>query len=354
MEKLIMTPGPTEVNEKVRHALSQPILNPDLDDDFFAFYKALTQKIQKLLHTKKQVLILNGEGILGLEAACASLIEKGDRVLCLNNGIFGEGFGDFVKMYGGDVIFFREDFNKPFSPEALEAFLKKDSNFKLATLVHCETPSGLINPIEKICPVLKKYGILTVVDAVSSIGGYNIETDLWDIDILLGGSQKCLSAPPGLTFMSISNDAWNIMDNRKTPIIGYYTNLTLWKHWYTKKYFPYTQPVSDLYGLEAAVDIILEEGPSFAARHQALADKARKTLKIAGFEIYPVSEGASNTVTTFMIPDKIEDEPFRKHLWEKYGVMIAGSWGILAGKVWRIGHMGENCSDEKIYRTFTA
>lgn len=355
MDKLIMTPGPTEVSERVRRALSTPILNPDLDDQFFLFYQSLTEKVQRLLHTQNQVLIINGEGILGLEAACASLIERGDRVLCLNNGIFGEGFADFVRLYGGEVVFLNQDYTVPFSPDALSDFLEKDHDFKLATIVHCETPSGLINPIETLCPILKGYGIITVVDAVSSIGGYLVKPDEWGIDILLGGSQKCLSAPPGLTFMSISDRAWEVMESRKQPIAGYYVNLTLWKNWLADRYFPYTQPVSDLYGFEAAVDTVLEEGTEqFALRHKVLAERVRKTFKTAGFEIFPVEEAASNTVTAVVIPEGIEDEKFRKHLWEKYNVMIAGSWGKLAGKVWRIGHMGENCQDEKIYRTFVA
>lgn len=355
MDKLIMTPGPTEVSEKVRRALSTPIVNPDLDDQFFILYKSLTEKVQNLLHTRNQVLIINGEGILGLEAACASLIEKGDRVLCLSNGIFGEGFADFVRMYGGEAVFFNEDYRVPFSPDALRDFLEMDCNFKLATIVHCETPSGLLNPVETLCPILKEYGIITVVDAVSSIGGYVIRPDEWGIDVLLGGSQKCLSAPPGLAFVSISDHAWQVMANRRQPVVGYYANLTLWKNWFASRYFPYTQPVSDLYGFEAAVDAVLEEGTEqFALRHKIIAERVRKTLKTAGFEIFPVEEAASNTVTAFIVPERIEDEQFRKHLWHRYGVMIAGSWGQLAGKVWRIGHMGENCRDEKIYRTFAA
>lgn len=355
MEKLMMTPGPTEVSDRVRRAMSAPILNPDLDDQFFLFYKALTEKVQNLLQTKNQVLIINGEGILGLEAACASLIEKGDRVLCLSNGIFGEGFADFVRLYGGEVVIFNEDYKIPFSPDSLRDFLAKDSAFKLATIVHCETPSGLVNPIETLCPVLKEFGIITVVDAVSSIGGYVIKPDEWGIDVLLGGSQKCLSAPPGLSFMSISDQAWRVMESRKQPVVGYYANLTLWKHWFANRYFPYTQPVSDLYGFNAAVDVVLEEGiEQFALRHKTIAEKVRRTLKTAGFEFFPDEKAASNTVTAFVIPDGIDDGQFRKYLWEKCGVMIAGSWGQLAGRVWRIGHMGENCREEKVYRTFVA
>lgn len=355
MEKLIMTPGPTEVNERVRLALAAPLINPDLDDQFLAFYDSLTRKVQKLLHTDNQTLIIGGEGILGLEAACTSLIERGDRVLCLNNGIYGEGFADFVRLYGGEAVFFQQSSKVPFVADDLRSFLEEDSNFKLATLVHCETPTGLVNPIDAICPVLKEFGITTVVDAVASIAGYVIEPDKWGIDVLLGASQKCLSAPPGLTFMSISQQAWHLMENRTQIIPGYYANLTLWRDWLAKKHFPYTQPVSDLYGFEAAVDIVLEEGLAESAkRHATLASRVRKTLQTVGLEIFPEGAGASNTVTAIVVPDELDDVKFRNHLWNEYNVMIAGSWGEYAGKIWRIGHMGENCQDAKIYRTFAA
>jgi aspartate aminotransferase-like enzyme len=152
---MIMTPGPTYVSEDVRSALSKEITNPDLDPEFYEFYKETCTKIQKFLKTENEVLILCGEGILGLEAACASLIEPGDRVLCIDNGIFGNGFGDFQKMYGAQVVYFKSDYRKAIDVDALRKFLKKDSNFKMATVVQCETPSGRTNPVALICPLLK-------------------------------------------------------------------------------------------------------------------------------------------------------------------------------------------------------
>ena len=251
-ELTIMTPGPTFVAESVREAMAKPITSPIVDDNFFEFFKETTKLLQKIMRTDNDVLILCGEGILGLEAACASLTEKDDRVLVLSNGIFGEGFGDFVKIYGGDCTYLRTDFTTPFSPSVLRAFLEQDSQFKYATLVHCETPSGLVNPIEELCPILKEFGIITVVDAVSSIGGMEIDTDKWQIDMLLGGSQKCLSAPPGLSFLSMSDSIKQIISHREQPIIGFYCNLTIWDKWYEKKRFPYTQLVSDIYALHEA------------------------------------------------------------------------------------------------------
>lgn len=349
---LLMTPGPTYVSEEVRRAMSKAIMNPDIDPEFFEFYLKITKELKQLLRTKNDALVLSGEGILGLEAACASLIEPGDRVLVIDNGIFGKGFGDFVKIYGGEAVYFKSDYKKPVDALELENFLKRDSSFKMGTLVHCETPSGLLNPIDEICPILKRYGILTVVDAVSSIGGEEVKVDDWQIDIALGGSQKCLSAPPGLAFMSVSQDAWDAIESRKTPIASFYCNLAVWKTWYQDKWFPYTQPVSDLYAFECALDNVLNDTKKYK-RHMKIGTSVRETLEKAGFELYPL-DGFSNTVTAFVTPKGLDEKAFREHLNDEYGVLISGAFDVLAGKVLRIGHMGENCQEKKIYRTFKA
>ena len=349
---LIMTPGPTEIHEDVRQAMARPITNPDLDPAFFDFYAGLSRKLASLIVTDNEVLILAGEGILGLEAACASMIEPGDRVLCLDNGIFGHGFGDFVRMYGGECIYFSEDDRSPLDVTKLAAFLDQDSEFKLCTMVHCETPSGLLNPIEALSPLVKRYGILTVVDAVSSIGGESVKSDEWDVDVLLGGSQKCLSAAPGLTFMSVSPDAWSVILNRRRPITGFYCNLSVWKGWRERKWFPYTQAVSDLYGLDVAVDRVLADTGQIR-RHQVLATAVRASLVKGGLELFPRS-GWSNTVTAFVPPMGVPEVEIRRRMLKKHGILIAGAFGRLEGKVLRIGHMGENCREEYVYRTMSA
>ena len=211
----LMTPGPTQVRENIRLARAKECTNPDIDPVFYDFYKETCLKIANLLNTKEDVLILSGEGILGLEAACASLTEANDRVLVIDNGIFGQGFADFVSMYGGEPVVFKGDRTRGIDIKELEAFLEKDHDFKYATLVHCDTPSGVLNPIDEICPLLKGYNIITVVDSVASMIGEPLFTDKWQVDIALGASQKCISAPPGLTFLSISQDAWEAMEARK-------------------------------------------------------------------------------------------------------------------------------------------
>ena len=356
MEKIILTPGPVEVSEAVRMAMAKPIVNPDLDPQFFEFYRQLTAKLQKVLHTKEDVLVLNGEGILGLEAAVVNVVEPGDTVLVLDNGFFGRGFADFVTGCQGKVIFLSKDYMEAITADDLKAALDQHPEVKIVTMVHCDTPSGMLNPIEELAKVCSERGVLSIVDAVASMAGEKILVDEWKIDIIIGGSQKALSAPPGLTIMSISEKAWQMMRNRKVAFGGFYLNLLIWKNsWLTHfKEFPYTQPVSDLYALDEAVNRVLEEGEDLYRRHQRIATAVRQTLTRAGFQMMPHENCRAVTVTAFMVPEGLPDEAFRTKLWKKYGVMIGGSWGSLAGKVWRIGHMGEGAKADKVYRFFDA
>ncbi|MBK5243329.1 alanine--glyoxylate aminotransferase family protein [Clostridium sp.] len=348
----IMTPGPTQVRENVRIARSVATTNPDLDWKFYEFYKETCEKIGEFLKTNNQVRVLNGEGILGLEAACASLTETHDRVLVIDNGIFGEGFADFVEMYGGEVVFFKGNRKCGIDEIELEKFLEKDHDFKYATVVHCDTPSGVLNDIKKICNLLKKKGILTVVDSVAGMGGEDIRVDEWKIDIALGASQKCVSAPAGLTLISISEDAFKLMEQRATPIASYYCNLLVWKDYYENKWFPYTPPISDIVGLRQAIDNILDD-KGILQRHEFIGKATRKAIMEAGLDLY-IKEGYSNTVTVIEIPKEINDKELLKYMIDEFNVFISGSFGYLQGKVIRIGHMGENARKDKMAYTLLA
>lgn len=167
----IMTAGPTQVRENVRMARSLECTNPDLDKEFYDFYKETCNLLERVVNTDSKALILGGEGILGLEAACASLTEPGDRVLVIDNGIFGKGFADFVKIYGGEPVLYTSDYHNPVDKADLEVFLEEDHDFKYATIVHCDTPSGVLNDVEEISKIFDKYDIMTVTDSVAGMFG---------------------------------------------------------------------------------------------------------------------------------------------------------------------------------------
>ncbi len=348
----IMTPGPTQVAENVRLARSMECTNPDLDVDFVEFYKETCEEISRLLHTKNETLILGGEGILGLEAACASMTEPGDKILVLDNGIYGRGFADFVSMYGGKPELYSRDYRETLNVSELEEYLKEHHDYKYATVVHGDTPSGMLNDVSAICPLLKKYGIMTVVDSVSASFGEPLSIDDCQIDIMCGGSQKVVSAPPGLTFVVISDDAKKAMKERKTPIASFYANLTTFAHYYEEKWFPYTMPISDIYGLRAAMDNIAAD-PDILTRHQQIAEASRKAVTSAGLNLY-LKSGFSNTVTVFEVPEGTTADAILETVKKDYNIMLAGSFDVLAGKVIRIGHMGNNAEFYKIREVFAA
>jgi len=346
----IMTPGPTQVLPNILEARSIPFTNPDLDVSFVESYYQLCKRISALLKTENETLILGGEGILGLEAACASLTEDGDKVLVLDNGIFGNGFKDFVTMYGGVPTLYTVDYRETIDVEELKKYLENNHDFKYATVVHGDTPSGMLNDVYEITKVLKSYGILTVVDAVSTMFGERLNVEY--IDILCGGSQKVISAPPGLTINTISDDARKAINQRKTPIRAFYANLKTFFNYYEEKWFPYTMPISDIAGLDEAIKNI-EKDEAIYDRHEKIARATRDAVVNAGLTLYG-RNGYSNTVTAFEVPEETTAEKILETLKTKHNILMAGSFGVFAGKLIRIGHMGSNATLDNVRVTLKA
>lgn len=348
----LMTPGPTMVRENVRQARSLVVGNPDIDPDFYDFYRDTCRLMSDLLHTKDETLILGGEGILALEAACASLTEPGDRVLVLDNGVFGRGFEDFVRLYGGTPVLYTVPSDRPIDPEALKKFLDKDHDFKYATVVHCETPSGVLNDLHALCTLLKSYDIMTVADSVSAMFAVDVSMENDQIDILCGGSQKVLSAPPGLSFVTLSPLAKETIRNRKTPVASFYANLQPFFTYYEDQWFPYTMPISDITGLRQAAENIKAE-PCIQQRHATLAKATRAAVQAAGLTLYPVC-AYSPTVTAVVIPQETTSKALLGAVREQHNILLAGSFGCFSGKLFRIGHMGENAYKEPLQASMRA
>lgn len=346
----LMTPGPTQVREDVLAARALPFKNPDIDVSFVEEYKELCLEISALLGTENETLILGGEGILGLEAACASLIERGDKVLVVDNGIFGRGFADFVEMYGGIPTLYTTDYQAAVDVTALEAYLAEHHDFKIATVVHGDTPSGILNDVDAITAALKKYDILTIVDAVSTMFGEKLSVD--NIDILCGGSQKVISAPPGLTLNIVSPKAKEVICNRKTPIASFYANLKVFFSYYEEKWFPYTMPASDINGLKVAIDNIKND-PDIYDRHAKVGAAVRHALKAAGLKLH-LKNGFANTVSVFEVPEGTTAQEIIDTVREDHDILITGSFGHLAGKVIRLGHMGNNADREAVRKLMAA
>ncbi len=349
-EPLRMTPGPTEMPTAVRERMAQPAPNPDIEPAFFERYRALTANLETVFGTDG-VVILGGEGILGLEAAVASILEPGagDRVLCLSNGLYGDGFADFVELYGGTPELVRSPAEKPFDLAALESTLEAEE-FLAATVVHCETPTGVCNNLDPVLELLEAHDVLRIVDAVSSLGGTAVPAE--KIDICLGASQKCFSAPPGLTVASVSDRAWERIEATETP--SFYANLEPWKDALAEEWFPYTHLASNVLALEAAIELLLEEGlESVFERHEAAAALCRSRAAEYGLStVAEKPELASPTVTALSVPG--EATTIQHRLLEEHNILLATGLGEDEDDILRVGHMGHNARREQVERTMDA
>jgi aspartate aminotransferase-like enzyme len=350
MRELMFTPGPTEVHPAVLKAMSRELINPDIDTRFFDIYDSLCNKIRKVAGTASDVFVMAGEGMLALDSAVANLVEPADDVLSISSGVFGDGFVDLIKNYGGNPVVVRSAYDDVVTPNQVERVLEKNHKIGVATFVHCETPSGTIAPAEEIGKVCNDHDIVLIADTVSTLGGVPLNADKSGIDVCLGASQKCFSAPPGLAIISVSNRAWEKIKKRKNKVESLYLDLLIWKKmWLGKRTFPYTQSVSDIFALDKSLDLILSEGlDKVYKRHTKVASFVRNACKEINIELFPKREDiCSDTVTALKVPRGVDESKLREKMKKKYGVVIGGSWGKLSGKVIRLGHMGYNAQMPK-------
>jgi aspartate aminotransferase-like enzyme len=342
--KLLMTPGPVEVSPRVLSALAQPVIYHYYPAfvEFFGETVEKTKQIFRINHGT-DVLILQGEGVLGLEASVVNSVSPGEKVLVFENGPFGKGFGAFVKNAGGVPVYFHEETTKCFDTDLGYAFLEENKDAVAMTMVHCETPAGLLNPPGQICKKAKSLGMLTIVDCVASLGGAEFIPEEWGIDIAVSASQKCLSAPSALTPMTVSKFAWEKIEKKQNPIRSSYLSLLDWKdNWISQKRFPFTPFTSEVNALSAALDEILEEGlDNVLARHQDVAQFCRRKIKEMGLKVWPSKdEYCSPTVTAITLPESVNDSLLIEDVAKSRGVLIGGGYKELKGRVLRIGHMG--------------
>jgi aspartate aminotransferase-like enzyme len=343
MKHMLMTPRPTAVPEPVREALSQKLMNPDVEPEFHDFYERICAKLAEVYGTDDDVVVTGGEGILGLESAIACLVEEGTDVLCLSNGLFGDGFADFVESYGGDPTVVRAKYDEALPLSDLDAALM-EGDYEVATLVHCETPTGVLNDVAPALERFREHGAVTVLDAVSSLGGVPVPTD--NVDVCLGASQKCFSAPPGLTIASIRERAWERMEGVEPDSL--YTNFLPWQD--TSDGFPYTHLSANVIALDIALDRVLTEGlDTVYDRHHEAANRCRERGRDLGIELFAEPERSSPTVTAFNVPSRATD--LQKALAEEYSITLATGLGDFADDILRVGHMGYQANTERVERT---
>jgi pyridoxamine--pyruvate transaminase len=341
---MTLSGGPVELTERTLRDQSRPVLY-HYDPAFIELYERTCRLLQQVFQTRYDVVIMQGEAILGLEAAAACLISPGDRVLNLVSGVFGKWYQLFIEKYGGEAVELAVPYNEAIDPEDVRRTLKQNPGIKFLSVVHSETPSATVNPVQYIGPIAREFGVLTIVDTVSGLGGELLSPEAWGIDLAVAGPQKCLGGSPGLSLISISPEAWRVMEQKQpAPLRGSFMSILDWKEtWLDKRVFPYTPSVSLVYALESVLTQVLEEGlEHFAARHAAVARACRAGVKALGLELWAAREEiAGVAVTGVKIPAGIEDKPLRNHMRDRYGVMISGGYGELAGQLFRLGHMGK-------------
>ena len=335
-----LTAGPTVAPPRVLAAQAAPITY-HYDPVFLEAFRRTERKVAELYRTKQDVLLMQGEAVLGLEAAARSLVRPGMAVLNLVSGVFGKGMGYWLADFGAELHELEVPYNDVISPADVDSFLEEHPEVELVTVVHSETPSGTLNPVDEIGPIASRHGALVLVDCVSSLGGIPFWPDEWELDVCVAGPQKCLAGPPGMSLMTVSEDAWTaIRANSAAPRASFLSMLDWKDQWIDGEKFPFTPSVVDLYGVEAACDVILEEGleASFA-RHEAAAAACRAGARAMGIDLWPASEEVSAACATALaVPDGLTDMQVRDHCRSRYGVMISGGQG--AGNLVRIGHMG--------------
>jgi aspartate aminotransferase-like enzyme len=334
----LMIPGPTPLPPQVSEALARPMVG-HRSKGFAELTARLHGKLQQVMQTNNEVIILTSSGTGGLEAAVANTVNPGDKVLALVAGKFGERFRDLARVYGAEVVELHFPWGRPVDLDAVESELRRHPDLKVILATHNETSTGVVHDIRGLGALAAKHGALLAVDAVSGLGGIDLPADAWGVDILVTASQKALMTPPGLAMISLSEKAWAQANKCRAP--RYYFSLPAAKKALAKWNTAYTPAVSLFFGLEAALDLMLEEGlAKVFARHRLLARATREGIKALGLELLPPEDVASPVVTAVKSPAGIPAESLRKILADKYGVLFAGGQAELKGKIFRIAHMG--------------
>ncbi len=343
-------PGPVYVPERIAKAMYQDFAPPRFTMEYANLYADLARKIQVLINTKNEVIFPTGEAMLSLWAALKSCLKPGDKVLTVGTGVFGDGFAQMAESLGCIVDQVSLPYNSTIDSEALNLIDEAISrvNPVMITAVHCETPSGTLNPMEGLGKLKKDRNVpLFVVDAVASIGGAPINNDLWNCDILLGGSQKCFSCPPFMSVMAISPTAWDYIKN--INYLGYDSLLPFHNASENPANFPYTPCWIGIKALHTAMEMILEEGISNTyKRHDEVATLCRHGLAELKIPLWTATNAVNApTVTAAMVPVKYNFNEWKQALAQK-GLYVGGSFGPMTGKVFRLGHMGSQANIENM------
>ena len=352
--RLLMGPGPSGVHPRVLEALSIPIVG-HLDPQFLAVMDRIQEMLRRLFRTENRLTIaVSGTGSSGMESAFVNVVEPGDEVLVCVNGVFGNRMSDIVERIGGVLHRIDRPWGEVFELSEIEEALVRHPDVKVVAIVHAETSTGALQPLEEIGELCRRDGRLFLVDCVTSLGGERFEADEWNIDVAYSGTQKCLSCPPGLAPVTFSERAVDKLKSRETKVISWYLDLSMIEKYWTdgERAYHHTAPISMNYALHEALCLVHEEGLEARwERHRRNSAALVAGLEALGFSLFAQQGHRLPMLNAVWIPEGVDDAGFRKALLEDYDIEIGGGLGEVAGKIWRIGLMGETSSPENI-RTF--
>ncbi|HUG20319.1 MAG TPA: alanine--glyoxylate aminotransferase family protein [Planctomycetaceae bacterium] len=341
-QRILMGPGPSDISPRVLAALGAPTVG-HLDPYFLRVMDELQTMLREVFRTQNSLTFaISGTGSAGMEACFANLIEAGERVVIGVNGVFGGRMCDVAERCGAVVTRLERPFGEVFSTDEI-ARAVKEVRPKLVALVHAETSTGALQPLEEISNIVHENGALLLIDCVTSLGGLPVEIDAWQIDAAYSGSQKCLSCPPGLAPVTFGPRAEEVIANRKSKVQSWYLDTSMLRnYWGSDRAYHHTAPINMNYGLHEALRIVLEEGlEARFARHAENHGALKAGLNAIGIE-YSVVEGIQlPMLNSVLIPAGADDAGVRKQLLNEFGIEIGGGLGPMKGKTWRIGLMGE-------------
>lgn len=349
-EVLLMGPGPSTIHTSVYDALSVSCLG-HLDPYFIKIMDTVKVQIQQAFQTSNRLsLPMSGTGSAGMETSFVNFIEKGDPVLVLINGVFGMRMKDVAERLGAEVDSLEYDWGTPVLADQVKEQLGK-KEYKILAMVHAETSTGVANPVEEVGELLRGRDTLYLVDAVTSLGGMEVAVDKWGIDIIYSGTQKCLSCPPGIAPVSFSNRAVEVLMNRKSKVPNWYLDLSMIVNYWEgrKRAYHHTAPINMIYALHQALYNLLEEGLENAfQRHLENHKKLVLGLEDLGLKMFVDPSCRLPMLNAVVVPAGVDEAWVRSRLRIEHKIEIGAGLGPMAGKVWRIGLMGETCRPEHV------
>ena len=341
-KRLLMGPGPSEVDPRVYRAMIQPVVGP-MDPVFLEILGQLQQMLRDTFRTSNTVsLPIPGTGSAGMEAALINFVEPGDEVAVVVGGVFATRMCDILERCGARITRIDHAWGTAPDPDAVKRAVA-GKKLKLLGVVHSETSTGVCTPLEPLAKIAHDAGALLVADTVSSLGGIALETDAWGLDVVYSGTQKCLACPPGLAPITLGQRALDVLRSRRTPVQSWYLDLSMVeKYWGPERSYHHTPPVNMIFALHEALRLLLEEGlEKSIARHRRAHEALVAGIEAMGLSMFVKDKAArAATVNTIAIPDGVDDAKVRSVLLNRYAIEIAGGLAALKGKIWRVGLMG--------------